>query len=160
MKNILDDIKSKAKELQKTIVLCEGEDSRVVKAAADATKEGVAKIVLLGNEEEIKKGNERAKLVYEILSYQIKKYIGSYAFAMGGVDAIVFTGGVGENDAVLREMVLSNLEFIGIELDKNKNMSMPRGTVEEIHTPSSKVKIFRIPTDEELVIARDAKNLI
>lgn len=111
------------------------------------------------NEEEIKKGNKRAELVYEILSYQIKKYIGSYAVAMGGVDAIVFTGGVGENDSTLREKVLENLEFLGIELDKNKNKTMPRGTTEEIQLPSSKVKIYRIPTDEELVIARDAKAL-
>lgn len=111
------------------------------------------------NEEEIKKGNRGAELVYEILSYQIKKYIGSYAVAMGGVDAIVFTGGVGENDAFLREKVLENLEFLGIELDVNKNNTMPRGTVEQINTASSKVKVYRIPTDEELVIARDAKEL-
>ncbi len=112
------------------------------------------------NEEEIKKGNKRAELVYEILAYQIKKYIGSYAFAMGGVDAIVFTGGVGENDATLREKVLSDLEFMGIELDTDKNKNMPRGTTESINTESSKVKIYRIPTDEELVIARDAKALV
>lgn len=112
------------------------------------------------NEEEIKKGNKRAELVYEILSYQIKKYIGSYAFAMGGVDAIVFTGGVGENDAIIREKCLEGLEFVGISLNKDKNMNMPRGTVEEIESQSSKVKIFRIPTDEELVIARDAKYLV
>ena len=111
------------------------------------------------NEEEIAKGNKRAELVYEILPYQIKKYIGSYAAAMGGVDAIVFTGGVGENDAVLREKTLNGLEFLGVELNKDKNLTMPRGTVEEISAASSKVKIFRIPTDEELVIARDAKAL-
>lgn len=111
------------------------------------------------NEEEIKKGNKRAELVYEILSYQIKKYIGSYAVAMGGVDAIVFTGGVGENDAVLRERVLTGLEFMGIELDKDKNLNMPRGSVEEMQAKTSKVKIYRIPTDEELVIARDTKTL-
>ena len=111
------------------------------------------------NEEEIKKGNKGAELVYEVLSYQIKKYIGSYAAAMGGVDAIVFTGGVGENDAILREKVLANLEFLGVELDVNKNSTMPRGTVEQINTASSKVKVYRIPTDEELVIARDAKEL-
>ena len=111
------------------------------------------------NEEEIKKGNKRAELVYEILSYQIKKYIGSYTAAMGGVDAIVFTGGVGENDATLREKVLENLTYLGIELDVVKNKTMPRGTIEEMQTASSKVKIFRIPTDEELVIARDTMAL-
>ena len=112
------------------------------------------------NEAEIKKGNKRAELVYEILAYQIKKYIGSYAAAMGGVDAIVFTGGVGENDAFLREKVLDDMQFLGIELNKDKNANMPRGTSEEIQATSSKVKIYRIPTDEELVIARDAKALI
>ena len=79
---------------------------------------------------------------------------------MGGVDAIVFTGGVGENDSVLRERVLTGLEFLGVEVDKDKNMHMPRGTVEQIGLPTSRVKIFRLPTDEELVIARDAKDLI
>ncbi len=112
------------------------------------------------NEAEIAKGNERAKLVVEMLAYQIKKFIGAYAMAMGGVDAIVFTGGVGENDAVLREKVLDNMEFAGIELDKRKNLEMPRGTVEQINTPNSKVHIYRIPTDEELVIARDTVSLI
>ena len=112
------------------------------------------------NEAEIAKGNPKAKLVYDVLSYQIKKYIGAYAAAMGGVDAIVFTGGVGENDAVLRERVLTGLEFLGVEVDKDKNMNMPRGTVEQIGLPTSRVKIFRLPTDEELVIARDAKDLI
>jgi len=112
------------------------------------------------NEDEIAKGSERAKLVIEILSYQIKKFIGAYIAAMNGVDAIVFTGGVGENDSVLREAVLSNLEFFGIVLDKQKNASIGRGTVEELEAPNSKVKIFRLPTDEELMIARDTKNLI
>ncbi len=112
------------------------------------------------NEAEIEKGNERAKLVVEMLAYQIKKFIGAYIMAMGGVDAIVFTGGVGENDAVLREKVLENMEFMGIELDKNKNLTIPRGTVEQLNTSNSKVHIYRIPTDEELVIARDALSLI
>lgn len=112
------------------------------------------------NEEEIKKGNRRAKLVVEMLAYQIKKFIGSYMAVMGGVDAIVFTGGIGENDANLREKVVDGLEFAGIVMDKHKNLSIPRGTVEEIETPESKVKIFRLPTDEELLIARDTKDLV
>lgn len=112
------------------------------------------------NEAEIAKGNKRAELVVEMLAYQIKKYIGSYMMAMGGVDAIVFTGGVGENDAVLREKVLQNMEFAGIKLDVQKNSTMPRGTTEQINTQDSKVAIYRIPTDEELVIARDAVALI
>lgn len=112
------------------------------------------------NEEEIKKGNKRAELVVEMLAYQIKKYIGAYMCAMGGVDAIVFTGGVGENDSVLREKVLDGLEFAGIVLDKAKNGAIPRGTIEEIEAPASKVKIYRLPTDEELLIARDTKELV
>lgn len=112
------------------------------------------------NDAEIAKGNKRAILVYEMLAYQIKKFIGAYTAAMGGVDAIVFTGGVGENDAVLRENVLSGLEYLGVELNKEYNKTMPRGTTEEISTKTSKVKVFRIPTDEELVIARDAVALM
>lgn len=112
------------------------------------------------NEEEIKKGNKRAVLVIDMLAYQIKKYIGAYVAAMGGVDAIVFTGGVGENDPVLREKILDGLEFLGIEMDREKNMNIPRGTVEDIGKASSRVKIFRLPTDEELLIARDSKELV
>lgn len=112
------------------------------------------------NDAEIAKGNKRAALAYEMLAYQIKKFIGAYTAAMGGVDAIVFTGGVGENDAILRENVLTGLEYLGIELNKEYNKTMPRGTTEEISTKSSKVKVYRIPTDEELVIARDAVALM
>lgn len=112
------------------------------------------------NEAEIAKGNERAILAYEMLAYQIKKFIGAYTAVMGGVDAIVFTGGVGENDAILREKVLSGLEYLGVEIDKEYNKSMPRGTTETISTANSKVKVYRIPTDEELVIARDAVALM
>ena len=112
------------------------------------------------NDAEIAKGNKRAALAYEMLAYQIKKFIGAYTAAMGGVDAIVFTGGVGENDAVLRENVLTGLEYLGVELNKEYNKTMPRGTTEEISTKTSKVKVYRIPTDEELVIARDAVALM
>lgn len=112
------------------------------------------------NESEIAKGNKRAILAVDMLAYQIKKYIGAYTFAMGGVDAIVFTGGVGENDSLLREKILSNLEAFGIKLNTEYNKSMPRGTVEQINAKDSQVMIYRIPTDEELVIARDAKALI
>ena len=111
------------------------------------------------NNAEIEKGNERAKLVIDMLSYKIKKYIGAYAAAMGGVDGIVFTGGVGENQEDVRENCLEGLDYMGIEIDKDKNWKLPRGTVEELSTPASKVKIFRIPTNEELVIARDCVTL-
>lgn len=104
-------------------------------------------------------GNERAQLVVPMLSYRVKKYIGAYAAAMGGVDAIVFTGGIGENQEDLRELSLKGLEFLGIEIDVEKNNHLPRGTVERISTDKSKVAVYRLPTDEELVIARDTKNL-
>ena len=105
-------------------------------------------------------GNERAKLVVPMMAHRIKKYIGAYAALLNGVDAIVFTGGIGENQADLRELSLSNMEYLGVEFDKEKNNNLPRGTVEEISKSSSRVKVFRIPTDEELVIARDTLNLI
>ena len=111
------------------------------------------------NNAEIEKGNKRAQLVIDVLSYKIRKYIGSYAAAMGGVDGIVFTGGVGENQEDVREYCLEGLDFMGIELDKDKNYNIPRGTTEELTGKNSRVRIFRIPTNEELVIARDCVRL-
>lgn len=106
------------------------------------------------------KGNERAKLVVPMMAHRIKKYIGAYAALLNGVDAIVFTGGIGENQADLRELSLKDMEYLGVEFDSEKNEKISRGTIEEISKPSSKVKVFRIPTDEELVIARDTINLV
>lgn len=111
------------------------------------------------NNAQIEAGNKNAKLVIDMLSYRIKKYIGSYAAAMGGIDGIAFTGGVGENQEDVRDYCTQGLEFMGIELDKEKNYKIPRGTVEELSLPTSKVKIYRIPTNEELVIARDCVRL-
>ena len=91
--------------------------------------------------------------------YQIKKYIGSFAAAMGGVDAIAFTGGIGENQEDIRELSTDTLKFMGIEIDHEKNWHLPRGTEEVISTPSSKVVVYRIPTDEELAIAQDTQAL-
>lgn len=108
----------------------------------------------------IKAGNERARLALDMLIYRVKKYIGSYLAVLGGADAIVFTGGIGENQEDLREEALANMEYCGIEIDVEKNNNLPRGTVEEISTPNSKIKVFRIPTDEELMIARDTKRLV
>ncbi len=107
-----------------------------------------------------KEGDERAKLIVPMMAYRVKKYIGSYACAMGGVDAIVFTATIGELQDDLRDLALQSLEFMGIELDVEKNYNIPRGTNEEISKPNSSVKVFRIPTNEELVIARDTLNLI
>jgi len=108
----------------------------------------------------IKAGNERARLALDMLIYRVKKYIGSYMAVLGGADAIVFTGGIGENQEDLREEALAGMEYCGIEIDVDKNNNLPRGTVEEISTKNSKVKVFRIPTDEELMIARDTKRLV
>ena len=111
------------------------------------------------NNDQIEKGNTRAKLVIDMLSYRIKKFIGAYAAAMGGLDGIAFTGGVGENQEDVRDYSTEGLQFLGIELDKDKNYHLPRGTIEEISSKNSKVKVYRIPTNEELVIARDCVRL-
>lgn len=103
-------------------------------------------------------GKEDAKAAMEVYTYSIVKYIGAYTAALGGVDAIVFTGGVGENGSVVRKMVCDRLSFMGIELDEEANKT--RGKTIEISKPSSKVKVYIIPTDEELVIAQDVKRLI
>jgi acetate kinase len=104
-------------------------------------------------------GNERAQCALKMYHYRIKKYIGSYAAAMGGVDAIVFTGGVGENDWVTRQNSVDGLEFMGVELDKSKNTGM-RGKTMDVSTNSSKVKVLVIPTNEELVIASDTFEIL
>ena len=103
-------------------------------------------------------GDERAILALDIYHYRIRTQIGAYAAAMGGVDAIVFTAGVGENGPETREACLEGLEFLGVKVDKEKNNV--RGKVREISTEDSTVKAFVIPTNEELVIARDTKNLV
>jgi acetate kinase len=104
-------------------------------------------------------GNERAQIALQVYQYRIKKYIGSYATAMGGVDAIVFTGGIGENDWITRQNSVDEMQFMGVELDKKKNTGM-RGKTMDISSSSSKVKILVIPTDEELVIASDTFEIL
>jgi acetate kinase len=103
--------------------------------------------------------NNRARLAFNLFCYRIKKYIGSYAAAMGGLDAIVFTGGIGENSSMVREHVLKELNFLGIHLDEILNSSGEKGE-REINTKESDVKIFVIPTNEELVIAIDTMRII
>ncbi len=98
-------------------------------------------------------GNHRAQLAIDIFCYKVKKFIGSYAAVMGGVDAIVFTAGLGENSPETREEICKGLEFLGAVLDKTKNNVS--GKAVELSTDDSKTKIFVIPTNEELVIARD-----
>lgn len=105
-----------------------------------------------------KEGVHRAQLALDIFEYKVKATIGAYAAIMGGVDAIVFTAGVGENGPESREGILKGLEFLGVEIDTEKNKV--RGKVREISKEGSKVKAFVIPTNEELVIARDTVELI
>ena len=105
-------------------------------------------------------GNERAHLARSIMKYQVRKVIGSYVAAMDGVDAIVFTGGIGENTTDLRADVCKNLTYLGVELDEAANEVMRRGKEGEISLPSSKVRVFVLPTNEELVIARDTKAIV
>ena len=98
-------------------------------------------------------GNQRAQLALDRFAYVVKKYIGSYVAAMDGVEAIVFTAGLGENSASMRKKICSGLKFLGIEIDDAKNKI--RGEEIEISTPGSKTKVLVIPTNEELMIARD-----
>jgi len=102
-------------------------------------------------------GNERAKLALEVFCYRVKKYIGAYIAALGGIDVIVFTAGVGENGPYTRKECCRGLEFLGIKLDDELNKV--RGELKEISTEDSKVKVLVVPTDEELMIARDTKAL-
>ena len=103
-------------------------------------------------------GDAEAVTAMQVYTYSIVKYIGAYTAAMGGVDAIVFTGGIGENGSEVRKLICERLAFMGIELDEEANKL--RGTLTEISKPGSKVRVFVIPTNEELVIAQDVKKLI
>ena len=103
-------------------------------------------------------GNERAKLALDKFAYEVRKYIGSYAAAMGGVDIVTFTAGVGENSAEMRVSICKGLEFLGIRIDSEKNKV--RGKETDISTPDSTVKVYIIPTNEELMIARDTLALV
>ncbi len=105
-------------------------------------------------------GNERAKLAFDMLCYQIKKFIGAYSASMGGVDAIVFTAGIGEHVPYIRENALSGLEYLGVKLDLEKNNFGHSGTPVEISAADSRVKVYMIPTNEELVIAQDTEAIV
>ncbi|MGM9934443.1 acetate kinase [uncultured Clostridium sp.] len=106
------------------------------------------------------KNDARALLTMDIYGYQIKKQIGAYAAAMGGLDAIVFTAGIGEHAPEVRIRALTNMEFLGIDIDATKNDNQNVGDGMEISTPDSKVKLYVIPTNEELMIAEETLELI
>ncbi len=101
------------------------------------------------------KGNARANLALDMFSYRVKKYVGSYAAVMGGLDCLVFTGGIGEHTPRVRKSVCADMEYMGLKLDEKKNEYPPRDTEIEISAKDSKVKVFIIPTNEELYIARE-----
>ncbi|MGN1201412.1 MAG: acetate/propionate family kinase [Candidatus Caccovivens sp.] len=111
-------------------------------------------------EEESAKGNKRCQLALDMVCYSARKFIGSYLAVLGKVDAIVFTGGVGENGALEREKIISDLDAFGIVLDKDRNNHFKRGEVQLISTDDSKIKIYVIPTNEELMMARDTKQIV
>ncbi|MBR2646959.1 MAG: acetate kinase [Clostridia bacterium] len=106
------------------------------------------------------KGNARATLALDMFSYACKKYVGAYAAAMNGVDCIVFTAGVGENTPRVREAICENMQYLGLEIDKEKNLEKNNGEIRDITGANSKVKVLIIPTNEELVIARETVELL
>ena len=110
-------------------------------------------------EDGVKEGDSRAVLTEDMYAYRVRSYIGAYAASMGGVDAIAFTAGIGENAAGLREKICQGLEYLGVQFDKEVNSIRKSGVV-ELSKNDSKVKVFKVPTNEELVIARDTYQLV
>lgn len=106
----------------------------------------------------VEQGNDRAALALDVFAYQVKRYIGAYACAMGGIDAIVFTAGIGENNPVMREKICEGLEFLGVSIDHDKNNR--RGAEIDASAAGAKVRVLIIPTNEELAIAKETQKLI
>ncbi len=111
-------------------------------------------------EDAMAQGNERAKLAFDMLCYQIKKFIGAYSAAMGGLDAIVFTAGIGEHMPYIRKNSLAGLEYLGVKIDDERNDFGHSGTPVKISADDSKVTVYMIPTNEELVIAEDTEAIV
>ena len=109
-------------------------------------------------EQRAKEGDERCKIAIRAYAYGVKKYIGAYAAAMGGLDAIVFGGGIGRKSSTVRALSLSELSFLGVELDQQKNKAPASG--DDVSKDGSRVRIFVLDTDEELTVARKAKKLL
>ncbi len=106
------------------------------------------------------RGEARCALALEMFSYQTKKFVGAYAAVMGGLDCIVFTAGIGENTPIVRKGVCEGLEFLGVQFDDEANAKKNDGSIREISSKNSKVKVLIIPTNEELVIARETAQLL
>src|SRR5437867_2052758 len=111
-------------------------------------------------EEAAENKDRRARLAIDVFCHRIRKYIGAYFAEMGGADAVVFTGGIGENSPEVRRLIVAGLERLGLELDEAKNAGLAAGASGEISTPGSRLKAFVIPTNEELLIARDTVRVI
>jgi len=105
------------------------------------------------------KGDPNAKLAFDMFAYRIKKFIGSYAATLNGLDAIIFTAGIGENDSLVREMVCDKMDYLGITMDQPKNAAKSTG-IQDIGTDDSKVRVLVIPTNEELEIANQCFGLL
>jgi acetate kinase len=103
-------------------------------------------------------GDKKSKYAFDVFTYRVKKYIGSYAAAMGGLDAVIFTGGIGENSAAVRKACSEGLDFLGIHLDESRNTSKDKEKA--ITTDASRVSVLVIPTNEELVIAMDTMQIV
>ncbi len=144
-------LEKKAKKQIKKVVLPESEDERILKAVHRLNAMGAVGLILLGDKE--------AKLAFEMCAYRVKKHIGAYMVALGRVDAIIFTGGLGENYSALRKSVCEGLENLGIALNKPTNDNPGNGLV-NLSQPDSKVKVLLIPTDEELEIALQTKKVL
>ncbi len=110
--------------------------------------------------EEAEHSDRRARLAVEIFAYRVRKYVGAYYAAMGGADALVFTGGIGENSAPVRKRICAGLECLGLEVDRERNARMAGGESGEISRDGSRLRAFVIPTDEELLIARDTVRVV
>jgi acetate kinase len=110
-------------------------------------------------EAEAEKGNADCQLALEMNAYRIKKYIGSYAAVLNGLDAIVFTAGIGENSSYIRKLVCSDMDYFGLELDDAKN-EMRSKEIREINTPNARTKILIVPTNEEIEIANQVYELL
>lgn len=109
--------------------------------------------------EAVDAGNKRAKLAIDLVVHNARKLIGSYVAEMNGVDVIVVTAGLGENDCLVRNAILTNLECFGVRINEDLNLNAPRGAQLDLTAHGSKVKVFVIPTDEELMIAKDTQRL-
>ena len=115
---------------------------------------------IIGAIESGEEGADRCALAVDILTYQIKKYIGSYAAVLNGVDAIVFTAGIGENNGLIRSKALENMSYLGIEINEEINASTNgRSGITKLSTDNSRVAVYMIPTDEEYLIAKDTAEL-